>query len=174
MCATLFFLVVVCYNYVFDKEQDFLVSYVITFSITTVIFVWSSYERWLLNKAQSALNRHDYQTAFAITEKLAKKDHHEAQFNLSLMYRDGIGTAKDDSQFWYWLEKSAVVDADAQLLYANAYLQNHPYDKETLEVARRYLHKFIQHKKHPRQPEGLEQLARIEQLLDIERKNHRP
>lgn len=109
-----------------------------------------------------------------LPKNLPKKDHHEAQFNLSLMYRDGIGTAKDDSQFWYWLEKSAVVDADAQLLYANAYLQNNPYGKETLEVVRRYLHKFIQHKKHPRQPEGLEQLARIEQLLDIERKNHRP
>lgn len=168
--STFLFLLIAGYHYVFNKEYDALAMYVITFAATAIIFIWSSYESHLLNKAQSAFNRKDYKTAFAITEKLAKKDHREAQYNLSLMYRDGIGTRKSEKGFWHWLEKSAISNSDAQLLYAQTYFKENPYGKETLEVVRRYLRKFVQDKKHPYHTEGLEQLQNIETLLEIERK----
>lgn len=168
--ANIVFLLMLVFGYVFNKTYDLPALYIITIATTAVLFLWVSYESHLLNKAQSAFNRKDYKTAFAITEKLAKKDHRQAQYNLSLMYRDGIGTRKSEKGFWHWLEKSAISNSDAQILYAQTYFKENPYGKETLEVVRRYLRKFVQDKKHPYHAEGLEQLERIETLLEIERK----
>lgn len=168
--ATLVFLILFIYGTVFNKDYDLQALYIITFLVTSVFVVWSIYENNLLRKAQSAFNRKDYKTAFEITEKLAKKDHRQAQFNLSLMYRDGIGTRKNEQQFWHWLEQSAISYADAQLLYAHAYFQNNPFSVATLEVVRHYLNEFVKNKNHPRQPQALEWLSSIEQMLEIERK----
>lgn len=166
--ANLVFLLMLVFGYAFNKTYDLPALYIITIVTTLILFAWVSYESHLLNKAQSAFNRKDYKTAFAITEKLAKKDHREAQYNLSLMYRDGIGTRKSEKGFWYWLEKSAIFNSDAQLLYAQTYLKDNPYGKETLEVVRRYLRQFVQDKKHPYHTKGLEQLENVEKLLEME------
>lgn len=168
--STAVFLILFVYGMVFNKDYDLQALYIITFLVTTVLVIWTTYEHHLLRKAQSAFNRKDYKTAFEITEKLAKKDHRQAQYNLSLMYRDGIGTRKNEQQFWHWLEQSAISYADAQLLYAHAYFQNNPFGVATLEVVRHYLNEFVKNKNHPRQPQALEWLSSIEQMLEMERK----
>lgn len=168
MSSAILFISTVCIFYVLGKEYDALALYVISLGITLTLSFYYFYERYLSNKAAHAFNHQDYETAFAITQKLAKKDRHEAQYQLSLMYRDGIGVEQDEDEFWYWLEKAAVHNPDAQFLYANSYLLNKSYSLANLEVARRYLDLCVKHENYHRRQEAAEQLINVERLIAAE------
>lgn len=57
--------------------------------------------------AVQAYQKGDFQAAFRVLENLAKQGNSEAQYNLAVLYQDGLGVAKSDDQAFYWYEKAA-------------------------------------------------------------------
>jgi len=58
-------------------------------------------------RARSAYEGGDYQKAFGLFEKLSKSGDTRAEYDLSKMYLQGIGTKQDVGQGWFWMIKSA-------------------------------------------------------------------
>lgn len=166
LSSTAIFAATVCLFYVLNKDYDTLALYVISVAVALVLYFYYFYEKYLWDKAYHAFNHDDYDTAFTITEKLANKNQHQAQYQLALMYRNGLGTAQNDDKFWYWLEKAASQNPDAQLLYASSSVQIQPYSLAKLEVARRYLNLCVQQQDYPRRREALTLLVQIEDKIE--------
>ncbi len=94
-----------------------------------------------LDKAQQALNKHDYQTALKILKPLAKKGNVTAKGGLGYMYLYGLGVSKNMAQAEKYLKPCAankntacafhlgVLYADASQTVANPliFLQQNPY-----------------------------------------------
>ncbi|MCI0427175.1 MAG: sel1 repeat family protein [Nitrospiraceae bacterium] len=57
---------------------------------------------------ENAYHRGDYATALREWQPLAKQGHAVAQYNLGLLYANGQGVPKDDTQAQQWYEKAAV------------------------------------------------------------------
>jgi hypothetical protein len=57
--------------------------------------------------AQQAVNKQDYQTALRIFRLLAEKGDAEGQYDLGLMYLDGLGVPKNDAEAVNWFRKAA-------------------------------------------------------------------
>ncbi len=73
---------------------------------------------------QEAIRKKDYATAYVWARKSAEQGNVLAQYALGLMYRDGVGVARDPAQAFAWFHKAADQgNADAQLntaaMYAN-------------------------------------------------------
>ena len=60
-----------------------------------------------LQDASDALERKDYNTAHTLTSLLAKQGVAEAQYNLGLMYQDGLGVNQDYETAVKWFQLSA-------------------------------------------------------------------
>jgi len=58
-------------------------------------------------KARSAYEAGEYTKAFQIFEKLSQAGDSQAQYDLSQMYIQGIGTPKSIEQGWIWLNRAA-------------------------------------------------------------------
>ena len=58
-------------------------------------------------QARSAYEAGDYVKAFQILERLSKAGDSQAQYDLSQMYLQGIGTSKNVEQGWNWMNQAA-------------------------------------------------------------------
>lgn len=58
----------------------------------------------------SAAKSGDYETARREWLPLARTGHRDAQFNLGLLYENGLGVAADGAQAAYWFERAADQD----------------------------------------------------------------
>jgi uncharacterized protein len=58
-------------------------------------------------KARSAYEAGEYTKAFQIFERLSQAGDSQAQYDLSQMYIQGIGTPKSIEQGWVWLNRAA-------------------------------------------------------------------
>ncbi|MEN6604756.1 MAG: tetratricopeptide repeat protein, partial [Bryobacteraceae bacterium] len=58
-------------------------------------------------RAQDAYNRGDYATAVREWKWLATRDHELAQYNLGVMYAQGVGVAQDDAEAARWFREAA-------------------------------------------------------------------
>ena len=58
-------------------------------------------------QSSAAYERKDYRTAFTGFNKLAEQGNASAQYNLGVMYRDGMGVLKDEQQAVAWYRKAA-------------------------------------------------------------------
>lgn len=58
-------------------------------------------------QARSAYEAGDYVKAFQIFERLSKAGDSQAQYDLSQMYLQGIGTSKNLEQGWNWMNQAA-------------------------------------------------------------------
>jgi uncharacterized protein len=50
---------------------------------------------------------HDYPEAFRLFKLMAEKDNDEAQFNVGMMFLEGLGVEKNRSNAFYWIKRSA-------------------------------------------------------------------
>jgi TPR repeat protein len=76
-----------------------------------------------LSKAGKAYEAGNFETAFNLFSKVARRGEARAQNMLGIMYEDGKGVAKDDKQAVYWYTKAAESGkADAQFYLATKYL----------------------------------------------------
>ena len=73
---------------------------ILVFSLFVV--ACSDYQR-----ARSAYEGGDYQKAFKLLKKLSESGDTRAEYDLSKMYLQGIGTKQDVSQGWFWMIKAA-------------------------------------------------------------------
>ena len=73
---------------------------ILVFSLFVV--ACSDYQR-----ARSAYEGGDYQKAFALFKKLSESGDTRAEYDLSKMYLQGIGTKQDVGQGWFWMIKAA-------------------------------------------------------------------
>lgn len=58
-------------------------------------------------QARSAYEAGDYVKAFQIFKALSEAGDNQAQYDLSLMYLQGIGTSKNIEQGWVWMNRAA-------------------------------------------------------------------
>ena len=78
----------------------------------------------LIDQAVVSYNQGDYKTAFSLFDKLANQGNADAQYNLGIMYENGLGVIKNETQAVYWYQKAANQGyANAQhnlgIMYAN-------------------------------------------------------
>jgi hypothetical protein len=79
--------------------------------VSLVVPAWADYQAGM-----AANNRGDYATALHEWRPLAEKGHAAAQYSLGLLYANGQGVPKDDTQARQWYEKAAAQGrADAQV-----------------------------------------------------------
>jgi TPR repeat protein len=66
--------------------------------------------------ADAAHRRKDYTTAVALWRSLAELGNASAQYNLGLMYKNGLGVPQDTAAAMFWYEKAADQgEANAQI-----------------------------------------------------------
>jgi TPR repeat protein len=70
--------------------------------LSLFVVACSDYQR-----ARSAYEGGNYQKAFELFKKLSESGDVRAEYDLSLMYLQGIGTKQDVGQGWFWMIKSA-------------------------------------------------------------------
>jgi TPR repeat protein len=91
--------------------KSFATTVILTVTLTTGTLVPAQ----TFEQSLAAVGRGDDRTAFAGFKKLAEQGHAKAQFNLGLMYRNGMGVPEDDLQAVAWYRKAADQgDANAQ------------------------------------------------------------
>jgi len=73
------------------------------------LFVYASVvdDAVLYEKGVKYRTQKEYKKAFDIFTQLAKKEYDKVQYDLALMYEQGLGIDKDANKSLYWLEKSA-------------------------------------------------------------------
>jgi TPR repeat protein len=72
------------------------------FLLTMLIFGCSDYRR-----ARSAYEAGEYKKALQIFEQLSNSGDSQAQYDLSQMYLQGIGTNKNPEKGWVWMNRAA-------------------------------------------------------------------
>ena len=70
--------------------------------VSAFLLACSDYQR-----ARSAYEAGEYTKAFQIFERLSQAGDNQAQYDLSQMYLQGIGTPKNIEQGWVWLNRAA-------------------------------------------------------------------
>ena len=61
----------------------------------------------LFQQGVAAYRAEDFETALALFEQLAQRDHVEAQYNTGVLYYHGHGTAADPEKALYWFQRAA-------------------------------------------------------------------
>lgn len=93
--------------------------------------VWAGFD-----EAVDAYDREDYKTAFRGFSLLAEQGNARAQFNLGVMYSDGIGVTKDEQQAVVWYRKSAEQgNTGAQFNLGNMYANGRGVAKDERQAA---------------------------------------
>lgn len=81
-------------------------------------------ENPMMQKAVQAYQQGKFQAAFALLKPLAQQGDAEAQYNLAVLYQDGLSVAPSAEQAFYWYEKAAWQGlADAQFMMGLLYSQ---------------------------------------------------
>ena len=87
-----------------------------------------------MEDAAEAYYMNDYSTAITLYEKLAEQGDARAQFNLALIYDQGIRGSHDYDRAFYWYTKAAEQGiAEAQYNLALMYLNGLNNDKQDLK-----------------------------------------
>jgi len=96
----------------------------------------------LFRQANAAYELKDYQNAFKLFKRAAKKGNPKAQYNLAYLYDRGVGTTKNLRQAIFWYKKAAAkkhINASYNLAYlyqhANPPIQNYKAALESYKVA---------------------------------------
>ena len=93
-----------------------------------------------------AVQKGDFATAVKIWTPLAEKGSREAQFNLAVMYDDGMGVPEDNAKAAKWYRKAAENGfPQAQLLLGIMYVEGEGVSEDT-EEALNWLLKAAKHK----------------------------
>jgi TPR repeat protein len=74
----------------------------LVFLVSVFLLACSDYQQ-----ARSAYEAGDYAKAFQIFERLSQAGDNQAQYDLSQMYLQGIGTPKSIEQGWVWMNRAA-------------------------------------------------------------------
>jgi len=91
------------------------------------------YEGW------TASRRGDFATALAEFQRLAEEGNFVAQYNLGIMYANGLGVPQDVEKAAHWFHKAAKSgDARAQYNLGNLYSQGHGVPKNLSRAAHWY------------------------------------
>lgn len=81
-------------------------------------------ESTAFRSAIEAYQEKRFQAAFELLEPLAKQGNRDAQYNLAVLYQDGLGVLPDDERAFYWYRESAKQGlAEAQFVTAWLYSQ---------------------------------------------------
>jgi TPR repeat protein len=72
------------------------------FLLAALLFACSDYR-----KARSAYEAGEYKKALHIFEQLSNDGDSQAQYDLSQMYLQGIGTSKNSEKGWVWMNRAA-------------------------------------------------------------------
>ena len=86
-----------------------------------------------------AYNRKDYKTAYQLWLPIAEQGDAEAQYNLALMYEDGLGVPQDykEAVKWYCLSAEQG-DADAQFNLGQMYRKGEGVPQDYKEAVKWY------------------------------------
>ncbi|MCT8837399.1 sel1 repeat family protein, partial [Glaesserella parasuis] len=85
----------------------------LSFAIAGNVYAETAEEKF--NSAVQYYEQQNYQAAFSIFKELAEQGYAGAQFNLGLMYDNGLGVNQDYHQAFKWYQKAAEQgDAKAQ------------------------------------------------------------
>lgn len=96
-----------------------------------------------IDKANAAVKRKDYATAMTLFKELAKSGDAEAQYNVGVIYSDGLGVPKDDAEAAKWYAPSAEAgNASAQCNLGNLYRNGSGVPKD-LDKALMWLRKAV-------------------------------
>jgi len=88
------------------------------------------YEGW------AATRRGDYATAVGEFERLAEQGNFVAQYNLGVMYANGLGVPRDVARAAQWFYRAATAgDARAQFNFANMYAEGRGLPKDPSRAA---------------------------------------
>ena len=83
---------------------------------------WADTPKQQFQQGFEATKRSDYQTAFILWLPLAEQGDAGAQFNLGVMYEDGLGVKQDDVEAVKWYRQAAEQgNANAQANLGSAY-----------------------------------------------------
>ena len=83
---------------------------------------WADTPEQQFQQGLEATKRGDYQTAFKLWLPLAEQGDASAQFNLGVMYHNGLGVKQDDVEAVKWYRKAAEQGyADAQANLGSSY-----------------------------------------------------
>ena len=61
-----------------------------------------------LEDADAAMKRHDYKTALRLIRPLAEQGNANAQYNLGVLYDNGLGVPQDRVSAYMWLNLAAM------------------------------------------------------------------
>ncbi len=91
------------------------------------------------DKGVAAYNSGDYVTALQEWRPLAEQGYADAQYNLGLMYDNGLGVPQDDKEAVKWYRKAADQgDSDAQTNLGQMYRQGLGVPRDDKEAAKWY------------------------------------
>ncbi len=89
--------------------------------------------------AVSAYNRGDFPTAFQLFRQLSDQGHADAQYNIGVMYRKGLGVPRNDAEAAKWYRKAADQgDASAQYNIGVMYAKGLGVTRDDAEAAKWY------------------------------------
>jgi hypothetical protein len=74
-----------------------------------------------LEDADAALKRRDYQTAVRLIRPLAEQGNANAQYNLGVLYDNGLGVPQDKVRAYMWFTLSASQGRDGAAAYRTAH-----------------------------------------------------
>lgn len=98
------------------------------------------------NDGVKAVQNGDFATAVKIWTPLAEKGSREAQFNLAVMYDDGMGIPEDNAEAAKWYRKAAENGfPQAQLILGIIYVEGEGVPEDT-EESLNWLRKAAKHK----------------------------
>jgi hypothetical protein len=81
----------------------------------------------------------EYAVALREWQALAEGGHRDAQFNLGLLYENGLGVAKDGAQAAHWFRRAAEQDdRSAQAYLAEMYAKGLGVSRDDIEALRWY------------------------------------
>jgi len=86
-------------------------------------------------QARSAYEAGDYVKAFQIFKTLSEAGDNQAQYDLSLMYLQGIGTSKNTEQGWFWMNRAAEKGNIQAMLELGVRYQKSPHLADSEELA---------------------------------------
>lgn len=86
-------------------------------------------------QARSAYEAGDYTKAFQIFKTLSESGDNQAQYDLSLMYLQGIGTPKNIEQGWVWMNRAAEKGNIQAMLELGVRYQKSPHLANSEEMA---------------------------------------
>ena len=92
-------------------------------------------------QARSAYEAGDYAKAFQIFKTLSEAGDNQAQYDLSLMYLQGIGTSKNIEQGWVWMNRAAEKGNIQAMLELGVRYQKSPHLENSEAMAFKWFEK---------------------------------